>query len=246
MVEEVELTLQNRLFGRRPLQTYLSEHVEDSCSAHRIQSRFSPSQTCSRYNNSLHFKAIGSCFCTLTLRCLFQRFYKLEKWKCWLLSCVWLFATAWTLAHQAPLSVDSSRQEYWSGLPFPSPGDLPHPGLPEIAKVDSLPQSHQGSPFINWRKNHICDETKALWPGHSLSGWHAVSFLLLLGSVHFIFPLSWRPQASLLTAPHPQPLPNDAHVPGSRQCWPSHISVALQHDLQQGRLPVTLGSPLTA
>ena len=134
-----------------------------------------------------------------------------------------------------------SRQEYWSGLPFPSPGDLPHPGLPEIAKVDSLPQSHQGSPFINWRKNHICDETSALWPGHSLSGWHAVSFLLLLGSVHFIFPLSWRPQASLLTAPHPQPLPNDAHVPGSRQCWPSHISVALQHDLQQGRLPVTLG-----
>ena len=34
----------------------------------------------------------------------------------------------WTIAHQAPLSMEFSRQEYWSGLPFPSPGDLPNPG----------------------------------------------------------------------------------------------------------------------
>ena len=40
-----------------------------------------------------------------------------------------LFATPWTVAHQAPLSMGFSRQEYWSGLPFPSPGDLPHPGI---------------------------------------------------------------------------------------------------------------------
>ena len=39
------------------------------------------------------------------------------------------FATQWTLAHQAPLSIGFSRQEYWSGLPFPSPGYLPHPGV---------------------------------------------------------------------------------------------------------------------
>ena len=38
-------------------------------------------------------------------------------------------ATPWTVAHQAPLSMGFSRQEYWSGLPFPSPGDLPHPGI---------------------------------------------------------------------------------------------------------------------
>ena len=37
------------------------------------------------------------------------------------------FATPWTTAHQAPLTVRFSRQEYWSGLPFPSPGDLPDP-----------------------------------------------------------------------------------------------------------------------
>ena len=47
----------------------------------------------------------------------------LEKWK--LLSHVQLFATLWTVACQAPLSIDFSSQEYWSGLPFPSPGDLP-------------------------------------------------------------------------------------------------------------------------
>ena len=40
-----------------------------------------------------------------------------------------LFATLWTVAHQAPLSMGFSRQEYWSGLPFPSPGDLPDPGI---------------------------------------------------------------------------------------------------------------------
>ena len=45
------------------------------------------------------------------------------------LSRVWLFATPWTVAHQAPPSTGFSRQEYWSGLPFPSPGDLPDPGI---------------------------------------------------------------------------------------------------------------------
>ena len=46
-----------------------------------------------------------------------------------LLSRVRLFATPWTVAHQAPPSMGFSRQEYWSGLPFPSPGDLPDPGI---------------------------------------------------------------------------------------------------------------------
>ena len=45
------------------------------------------------------------------------------------LSCVRLFATPWTVAHRASLSMGFSRQEYWSGLPFPSPGDLPNPGI---------------------------------------------------------------------------------------------------------------------
>ena len=49
--------------------------------------------------------------------------------------------TPWTVAHQAPLSVGFFRQEYWSGLPFPSQGDLPNPEIelePPVLQADSL------------------------------------------------------------------------------------------------------------
>ena len=52
-----------------------------------------------------------------------------KKWKVKSLTCIWLFATPWTVAYQASPSMGFSRQEYWSGLPFPSPGDLPDPGI---------------------------------------------------------------------------------------------------------------------
>ena len=64
---------------------------------------------------------------------------------------VQLFATLWTAAPQAPLSMGFPRQEYWSGLPFTPPGDLPDPGIKPTSpvspafQVDSLPLSHQGS-----------------------------------------------------------------------------------------------------
>ena len=58
-----------------------------------------------------------------------QRHYFADKVKVKLISRVQFFVTPWTVAHQAPLSVGFSRQEYWSGLPFPSPGDLPDPGI---------------------------------------------------------------------------------------------------------------------
>ena len=45
------------------------------------------------------------------------------------LSPVQIFAISWTVAHQAPLPMEFSSQEYWSGLPFPTPGDLPDPGI---------------------------------------------------------------------------------------------------------------------
>ena len=63
--------------------------------------------------------------------------------------CVRLFVTPWTVAHQAPLSMGFSRQDYWSGLPFPSPGDLPdagiEPGSPALQE-DSLPTEPPGKP----------------------------------------------------------------------------------------------------
>ena len=52
-----------------------------------------------------------------------------HKMKVKSLSCVRLFATPWMVAYKAPQSMGFSRQEYWSGLPFPSPGDLPNPGI---------------------------------------------------------------------------------------------------------------------
>ena len=67
----------------------------------------------------------------------------------WSLSRVRLFATPWTVAHQAPQSMEFSRQEYWSGLPFPSPGDLPNtgikPGSPAL-QADALPSEPPGKP----------------------------------------------------------------------------------------------------
>ena len=66
------------------------------------------------------------------------------------LSCIQLFATLWTVAHQAPLSMGCPRQKYWSGLPFPPTGDLPNPGVRPTCpgspalRVDSLPLSHRG------------------------------------------------------------------------------------------------------
>ena len=68
------------------------------------------------------------------------------------LSCVQLFVTPWTAACQAPLSMGFSRQEYWSGWPFPSPGDLPDPGMePRSPALQGILYclSPQGSlPFI--------------------------------------------------------------------------------------------------
>ena len=64
---------------------------------------------------------------------------------------VQLFATPWTVARQAPLSMGFSRQEYWSGLPFPSPGDLPDPGVEPKSpalQADSLLLTLEGSPYM--------------------------------------------------------------------------------------------------
>ena len=58
-------------------------------------------------------------------------------------------ATSWTVAHQAPLSLEFSRQEYWSGLPLPSPGDLPDLGIEARSPTlwaDSLPSASPGKP----------------------------------------------------------------------------------------------------
>ena len=66
------------------------------------------------------------------------------------LSRVRLFATPWTVAYEAPRSMGFSRQEYWSGLPFPSPGDFLNPGIEPRSpalQTDALPSEPLGKPL---------------------------------------------------------------------------------------------------
>ena len=80
-----------------------------------------------------------------------QTLVYLSKWKWKLLSHVWLSATPWTIAYQAPLSMGFPEKEYWSGVPFPSPGDLPdlgsNPGLLHCRQT-LYHLSYQGSPIF--------------------------------------------------------------------------------------------------
>ena len=96
------------------------------------------------------------------------------------LSRVQLFATPWTVAYQAPPSMGFSRQEYWSGLPFPSPGDLPDPGIEPRSptfQADALTSEPPG----NLIKGHIhakslklcltlCSPMDCSQPGSSVYG----------------------------------------------------------------------------
>ena len=73
-----------------------------------------------------------------------------ERKKVKSLSCVRLFVTPWTVAYLGPLSMGFSRQEYWSGLPVPSPGDLPHPGIEPRSPAlwaDALTSEPPGKPI---------------------------------------------------------------------------------------------------
>ena len=88
-------------------------------------------------------------------------------------------ATPWTVAYQVPPSMGFSRQEHWSGLPFPSPGDLPDPGMKAgslALQTDSLPLSHQGSPFAAAAAKSLqscptlCNPIDGSPPGSSVPG----------------------------------------------------------------------------
>ena len=77
-----------------------------------------------------------------------------------LLSHVRLFATPWTVAYQASPSMGFSRQEYWSGLPFPSPGDLPDPGIKPgfpALEADALTSEPPGK---NIKGKHVFHELR--------------------------------------------------------------------------------------
>ena len=92
-----------------------------------------------------------------------------------LLSHVQLFATPWTVAHQAPLSMGFSRQQYWSGLPLPSPRDLSDPGIKPgspALQADALPSEPSGTPSTCkvwwqrtplWNQRNMVQSLTLLW-----------------------------------------------------------------------------------
>ena len=71
-----------------------------------------------------------------------------------------IFATPWTTACQAPLSMEFSRQEYWSGLPFPTPGNLPNPGIKHTSPVSP---ELAGRLFTTETKAFDCVDHNKLW-----------------------------------------------------------------------------------
>ena len=60
---------------------------------------------------------------------LYHNYFLFYVYVCCMFSHIWIFMTPWTIACKTPLSMEFSRQKYWHGLPFPSPGDLPDPGI---------------------------------------------------------------------------------------------------------------------
>ena len=109
-------------------QTEMSKHGESSTLNPELSTSANSPGNPSRKGISYSL----CCCCLLTKSCL-------------------TFATPWTVAHQVLLSIGFSRQEYWSGLPFPTLGDRPNPGMKPVSptlQAVSLPLSHQGRSFI--------------------------------------------------------------------------------------------------
>ena len=98
-------------------------------------------------------------------------------------SCVWLFVTPWNVAYQAPQSMEFSRQEYWSGLPFPSPGPLPDPGIKSgspALQAGALPSEPPGKPNTKKRcpfhhRGLECRswKSKYTWSSRQVWSWNA-------------------------------------------------------------------------
>jgi len=117
-----------------------------------------------------------------------------------MLSRVQLFVTPWTVACQAPLSVGFSRQEYWSGLPFPPPGDLPNPGIEPISPVSPALAGGFFTTSATWEA-HVCvltsctfswEKERCYLSALSLSTskcWIFLEFCGMKGLVLIFFPL---------------------------------------------------------
>ena len=116
------------------------------------------------------------------------------------LSRVQLFETPWTVAYQPPPSMEFSRQECWSGLPFPSPGDLPDPGIEPgspALQADVLPSEPPGKPWKHTKGLTKVKEKWGLWKDQKVGRfWWWDSKPLHVGA-------SWFGSSSSSQSPHP-------------------------------------------
>ena len=185
------------------------------------------------------------------------------------LSRVRLFAAPRTIARQAPPSVGFSRQEYWSGLPFPSPGDLPDPGIESrspASQIGSLPSKPPGKPWNGKRTSQtlLTFQHPHTLPSHLLSQINAAWFYCV-NSSHFphccshtnspISPVPWMIHGRLLfwketlsTSLLPQLLPYFFMTLHSKTTFnklyifsvsDSHASVLYETYFNQGFVPTT-------
>ena len=112
------------------------------------------------FTYSSYYKILSIILCAMQLSPCWLSVLHIVVYICWspkhvkmkvLLSHIWLFLIPQTVVHQAPLSVEFSRQEYQSRLPFPPPGDLPDPGTEPRSpalQADSLPSEPPGKPTL--------------------------------------------------------------------------------------------------
>ena len=160
-----------------------------------------------------------------------------RKWKYQSLSHVWLFATSWAVAQQAPLFMEFSRQEYWSGLPFASPGDLSNPGItpgsPKL-QADSLPSEPPGKPswhITGYKKSSSVELQSWSSFSHSVCQPHNLDIFAHLPTVFcslhqmssHIWPQGWRS----LSWPPPSPAP---------EAWGLHLPAVLLWSHSYSRL----------
>ena len=161
------------------------------------------------------------------------------------LSTVWLFVTPWTIAYQAPPSMGFSRQEYWSGLPFPSPGNLPNPGIEPRSptlQTDALPSEPSGKSFYVKYMECLCNI--------HISGSLCKSYPPMLMFSHvWLFATPWTVayQAPLSMGFPKQeywsrlPFPSPSGLPCEMPCW-------MKHNLEsrlQGEISITSAIQMT-
>ena len=147
---------------------------KDSC----FQSSFRFTANCEG-TEMFHIPVFHTCISPLCM-CMLNHF-----------NCVWLFVILWTVTCQAPLPMGFHRQEYWNGLPFPSPGHLPNPGIKPVSVLYNpvISITHQMVLFFFF---FFTKERCSLSQSLRVNGLHYVSFLVvgilcITDTIHYSF-----------------------------------------------------------